>query len=368
MSKILFLGATGYLGGTVLSQLLASTKPSITNITFDVLVREKTQVLNLKNAYGFRITTVEWSGLEDTTFIEDTASRYDIVVNAGCGFIPQEAIAIVKGLSRRVETGPPPCLLHLSGCTNLAEECPSREWSDEKDQVEVIECMKTLEKEERYLQRTAELGVVETAAAAGVRAISVNAPCIFGKGTGLFRNQELVIPSIMEYIKRHGHGVKLNDTANFDWVHVVDLANLFVLLVRATLERGDRGFVCLPLATSGIMFTAVGRTLITDIHQKCLDVLFEKSILPRDGTPKEKEIRLVSLQEMADVLTAGRVDVAKRGWGGHKSTKADLARKYLGWEPTRLEHDWNRAFYDALAFLSYNNMEIDTMKSCIGLK
>jgi nucleoside-diphosphate-sugar epimerase len=369
MSRTLFIGATGYIGGTVLSQLLASTDASINNLSIDVLVREKRQSLELDAKYGSRITIIEWSGLEDTTFIENTVSNYDIVINTGCGFIPTGAIAIVRGLARRVEAGLVPCMLHISGCTNLAEQPPSpmREWSDEEDQAEILEHMKALEKEEKYAQRTTEIGILEAAAAAGVRAISVNAPCIFGKGTGLFRNQGLVIPLIMEYVETHGYGFRLNDTANFDWVHILDLADLFVLLVRTILERGDQCITYFSTRTSSIMFAAVGRMLIQDINQKCLDVLFEKRILPRNGTPKEKEIRLVPLQEIADTLTAGRADVAKRGWGGHKSTKADLARK-LGWEPKRLEQDWNCAFYDALTTSDdRNDKENDTMKSCIGM-
>ena len=45
------------------------------------------------------------------------------------------------------------------------------------------------------------------------------------------------------------------------------------------------------------------------------------------------EVRLAPLQEIAEKLTAGRADIAERGWGGHKATKAVLARKLLGWEP-----------------------------------
>jgi hypothetical protein len=48
----------------------------------------------------------------------------------------------------------------------------------------------------------------------------VQAPCIFGEGTGLFNQQGLVIPLITKYVVEHGYGFKLNDRANFDWVSV----------------------------------------------------------------------------------------------------------------------------------------------------
>lgn len=164
MSRILITGATGYVGGTVLSQLLASTSSSIKHLTFDLLVRDEVQGLNLKTAYGYRVNTIKWPGLEYPAFIENTASNYDIVINTGCGFIPEGAIAFVNGLARRVKTGnPAPWMLHISGCTNLAD-CPLtqpsktslREWNDEEDSAGILEYMKLLDEKDPYAQRTTE--------------------------------------------------------------------------------------------------------------------------------------------------------------------------------------------------------------------
>ena len=227
--------------------------------------------------------------------------------------------------------------------------------------------MGALDEMEPYAQRTTEVGVLNTAAETGVQAISVNTPCIFGEGTGLFNRQGLVIPLIMMYVVQHGYGWKLNETANFDWVHVIDLADIYVLLVRTILERDDRGVGYLPSGRNGIMFSAVGRTLIKEINQGCLDAAFADGTLPRDDTPKEKEIRLVPLHEIADKLTAGRRDIAERGWGGHKATKAVQARKLLGWEPKRLQNAWKKDFWAELVALKENRRMV-MMESCIGAK
>jgi nucleoside-diphosphate-sugar epimerase len=374
MSKILITGATGYVGGTVLSQLITSTASSIKDLTFDLFVRDDAQALKLKDTYGSRVNIIKWSGLEDTAFIEDTAANYDIVINTGSGFIPEGAVAFVNGLARGINAGKPaPWMLHISGCTNLSDRPltqppqPAREWNDEADGDKILEFMASLDKMEPYSQRTAEVGVLEAAAATGVQAISINTPCIFGEGTGLFNRQGLVIPLIMMYVVQHGYGWKLNETANFDWVHVLDLADIYVLLVRTILEREDRGVGYFPSGKSGIMFAAVGRTLIKDINQRCLDAAFADGTLPREDTPKEKEIRLVPLQEIADKLTAGRRDIAERGWGGHKATKAILARKLLGWEPKRLQNAWFKDFRDELTTLEQNRRMV-TMESCIGAR
>jgi nucleoside-diphosphate-sugar epimerase len=373
MSKILLTGATGYVGGTVLSQLLASVAPSIKSLTIDLLVRDDAQASKLKEAYGPRINTLKWSGLEDVAFIEETASNYDIVINTGSGFIPEGTVAFVHGLARRVKAGKPaPWMLNISGCTNLSDRpltqppVPLREWNDEKDSTEILEHMKALDEKEPYSQRTAEIGVLEAAAATGVQAVSVNTPLIFGEGTGLFNKQGLVVPLIMMYVIQHGYGWKLNETANFDWVHVLDLADLYVLLVRTILEREDRGVGYIPSGKNGVLFSAVDRVLIKDINQKCLDVAFAEGILPRDGTPQQKEVRLAPLREIADKLTAGRMDIAERGWGGHKATKAVLACKFLGWEPKRLQEAWEQDFHDELVALKEDRRMV-TLANCVGM-
>lgn len=86
ISKILLVGADGYVGGTVLSQLLASAEISLQNLKFDVLVRRQYQAELLRGNYQDRINTVYWAGLDDVDFIEAIESRYDMVVNAGSGF------------------------------------------------------------------------------------------------------------------------------------------------------------------------------------------------------------------------------------------------------------------------------------------
>ena len=105
---------------------------------------------------------------------------------------------------------------------------------------------------------------------------------------------------------------------------------------------------------------------VSDINQGCLDAAFADGALPREDTPKVKEIRLVPLDEIADKLTAGRRDVAERGWGGHKATKAVVARKLLGWDPKRGQEAWEKDFHDELTALKENRRMI-TMEGCIGM-
>ncbi|KAF5724917.1 NAD-dependent epimerase dehydratase [Fusarium mundagurra] len=218
---------------------------------------------------------------------------------------------------------------------------------------------------EPYPQRTTEVRVLTIAEETGVQAVSLNTPVIFGAGKGLFNQQGIIIPIIMRYVIQHGHGFKLNETTTWDWVHVEDLADVFVLLTRTILEREDRGVGYIPTGKNGILFPAVGRAFQTEIMQRCLDAAFDEDILPREDTPPSKEIRNVPLQELADEITAGLVDMAERGWAGTKSMRGTELKRMVGWNPIRLDNAWKQDFQDELEALKTGKRPW-ALESCIG--
>ncbi|EKG09437.1 NAD-dependent epimerase/dehydratase [Macrophomina phaseolina MS6] len=354
MNKVLLTGATGYVGGTVLDHLVKSEEPGIKGLTFDLLVRSEEAADKLRSTYGNRVRPILWKGFTDIPFITDTAANYDIVINAGTGFIADGAKAFIQGLAHRIKPeNNIPWMLHLSGASNLADHpltqtaYPERVW-DDADGNAVYEFLKAEDAHDPYPQRTTEIGVLSAAEEMGVQAVSLNTPCLFGTGTGLFNQQGFVIPTFMRYVIKHGYGFKLNETANFDWVHVEDLADLYVLLLRAILERKDRGVGFIPSGRNGIISTAVGHALQTEMMNLCLDAAFNAGILPHKDTPKQKEIRQISLQEIADEVMSGLTDMAERSWAGHKTMKGTMAKKLLGWNPTRLEEAWKKDYSDVL--------------------
>lgn len=372
-NKILLTGATGYVGGTVLDQLINNTAPSLQDLAFDVVVRGEEPARKLKDAYGARVNPLQWKGLNDTDSIADIASNYDIIINTGSGFIPAGARAFVDGLARRIGSGNPlPWILHISGCTNLgdkpfSEQADPRREFDDADAEKVFDFIRREDERDPYLQRTTEVAVLARAEETGVQAVSLTAPCIFGAGTGRFNTAGLVVPGAVRYVVQHGHGYKLNDTANFDWVHVLDLADLYVLIVRTILEREDRGVGYIPSGRKGIIFPAVARVLNTEIQQLALDAAFEDGVLPREDTPKEKEIRQESLQAVADEVCAGQTSIAERGLAGHKDMKGTMAKKLFGWSPKRLDNAWRRDFKDEL-FALKEGRRSRTMEGCIGIR
>lgn len=128
-------------------------------------------------------------------------------------------------------------------------------------------------------------------------------------------------------------------------LHVEDLAEVYVLLVRAILEREDHSVGYLPIGKHGINSTAIGRVRQTEIMQLCLDTVFDAGVLPREHTPKEREIRRVELKELADEIMGDLVGMAERSWAGRRIMKGAVAKKLLGCNP---DEAWKQDYRDVL--------------------
>jgi hypothetical protein len=103
-----------------------------------------------------------------------------------------------------------------------------------------------------------------------------------------------------------------------------------------------------------------------DINRQAIDAAFDAGVLPRKDTPQQREIHFADVQEIADELTAGFVDVAKRGWGGEKAVKGTVGQRLLGWKPKRQQEAWDQDFHDELVALREGRRDI-TIASCIGV-
>lgn len=310
----------------------------------------------------------------------DIASQHDIVINAGSGFHPPSAAALVRGLAKRPlshHKQKPAWMLHTSGCSNICDRPltgasrPDAEYSD-ADAGAVYDFEKAAEALDPYPQRTSELLALDTGAASAsatttgvvrVRVLSVQAAAIFGTGSGLFQRAGLMIPIMMRYVLARGHGFRLGDgSAVIDYVHVADLADLYVLFVRRIMADGGKD---MPSGREGIVFPTAGRVLISDIARGCVDAAFARGVLPRPDTAQQPEVREIGLAEAA-TTTAGNVVVAEVGWAGHRRTVGTVARR-LGWEPKHGAEAWKKDFDDELEWALQGKRGI-TIDNCIAEK
>ncbi|KAF2180222.1 hypothetical protein K469DRAFT_730230 [Zopfia rhizophila CBS 207.26] len=330
--KILLTGAIGYVGGTVLHYILASSHPALKDTTISVPIRD----------------------LADIDFITEISGQHDII-NADTGFHPHSAKAMVRGLARCKEsTNKEVWMIHTSGCSNISDKLPTgqafpdREWDDAKAE-KIYEFEKTEDERELYSQRTSELAVLDTGIGVGVNA-------------GMFQSAGFMIPIMMQYVLTKGYGFALGDsTGVIDHVHVSDLVELYVLCLLNILEHGGKE---VPMGERGILFPALGRVRMKDTAQGCLDVAFAAGVLPKADCPQTKQVRVVDLTEAA-TTTAGNSVVAGVGWGSHRKTKGTVAKERLGWVPTKCERAWQKDLEDELKFALEGKRGV-TIDGCIA--
>ncbi|KAF3800035.1 hypothetical protein GCG54_00015618 [Colletotrichum gloeosporioides] len=353
--KILLLGATGYIGGSVLHHLLChpfltsvitSTNPITTPIR-----GSPDRLAKLTENYGSRVNPTLISSLDDVDAITEIASKHDIVINAGSGFHPPSAEGVVLGLAKRkAETAAPVWVIHTSGCSNISDNPvtgvgrPNVEY-DDANADEVFAFEEAENKNEWYAQRASELIVLRTGDDLNVNAAG------------------LMIPLTMAFVLEQGYAFSCgNGTGVFDWVHIADLADLYVLCVLNIIQTGGEN---IPTGRRGIIFPAVGRALATDVAKKCLDLAFANGNLPKEGTPQAKETHQLSIEDAAAKLAAGNIAVTEKTYAGHRKMKGTIARRNLGWKPRHLKDAWEMDF-DTELRAALNGQRMSTVASCLA--
>lgn len=243
-ARILLTGATGFIGGTVLQQLLDSSHPALATATITILIRDDSRAEAFANAFGTRVQPVVYEGLDDIEKTETVASQHDVVISMTLGFHAASAQALLRGLAqRKAATGRDVYMVHLSGASNLAEQpvtqayVEDRELDDVADDIYAYERMR--EELRPYHQRTTELEAIDKGLKLGVKTLVMMPPLIYGKGTGLFNRSSVQIPVYVEAALQYGKGVVVGDgEGQIDHVHVRDLAALYELVVREILDNG----------------------------------------------------------------------------------------------------------------------------------
>ncbi|KAI0158851.1 NAD dependent epimerase/dehydratase family protein [Pestalotiopsis sp. NC0098] len=350
-AQILITGATGFIGGTILTTLLASDSPALRAATIICLVRGTDRAATLSSAYGDRVQTIVYAGLDDFDATTAAASRADIVIGATLGFHPGSAQALLRGLAkRREQTGRDTWMIHLSGASNLSDQPitgtyrEDRTFDDVEDDVYGYE--KHREGLRHYPQRGTELGVVDSGLELGVRTVVMMPPLIYGVGTGLFNRVSIQMPVYIRAVLELGHGVVIGDGAGeINHVHVEDLAELYRIVVLDILEKDGANT---PTGKKGIVFSANGIHSWMEVARGIAEACHGAG---RISDPGVRSIRLEDAGEYLKSymdLVGGDLNELELGLCSNSRTRASAAKK-LGWRPTRGEEAWKRSFQEDLS-------------------
>ncbi|CAH0040027.1 unnamed protein product [Clonostachys solani] len=324
--KVLLTGATGYIGGTVLSTLLASQSHRIRDISITVLVRRQEQADKLVSS---RVTPLIFSGLDDLELLERVASEHDVAIHTASGFHTASAEALIAGLKKRSTNS---CYIHTSGTWNLAEASLAdlgAQVLELTDNDDIIKLEEKLQAQRPFSQRATDLRVMSAVAGSRVKAHIIMPPDVYGSGTGLFAKTTPQIEDMARDALKHGQAAYIrNEDGIVGYVHVADLAALYVVLLDKLFNDDAANSV-----SEGIYFCSAGTHSWQETTEKIGEIGFRDSHLV-SAAPKA-----ISINEAAERWSGGDVGDLRMGYCSRFNTKPDKAID-LGWRPQKDQRDW----------------------------
>ncbi|POY70333.1 putative Long-chain-fatty-acyl-CoA reductase [Rhodotorula taiwanensis] len=335
MPKILLTGATGYIGGSILTALLRDAHKET---SYAVLIRNP-HAADKFRAHG--IATHVFSGLDDLQVIEEVASGCDAAINTASASHPESAKALIRGLAKRKQaTGTPTFIIHTSGTSILGDHAEGK-YAGDRVYSDVTDDIYDFERQhpEEYSQRVTDLAVVDTAGELGVKSYIVIPPTIYGKGTGFFATISQQIPHLTRLAIREGQTIGINEGASiWNHIHAEDMADFYSFLLARILQDDKQ----VTSGRSGYYFIQDGEHTWGDVSAGIATSLKKQGILATDA------IRQESADWVGERLGFGSPQLIRLGFSSNARARDDRARA-LGWKPKKPANDFARHFDDEVA-------------------
>ncbi|KAG8703231.1 hypothetical protein FRC09_004276 [Ceratobasidium sp. 395] len=297
-TKIFILGATGYIGGAIIAELLRTSAA----FTITALVR-KDQDIETLEALG--IKTIKGS-FTDEDKIEEASREADIVYAVADADDLSVAQAVLKGLKAKKERG---ILIHTSGTGLLSnnyngELTPedSKIWNDND-----INDIKGIPSTQPH--RNVDLEIFGAHERGEVDAYIIAPSCIYGTGDGPVNKLSQQVPRLIRAAIEFKQPVYVGKGTNL-WnnVHISDLVLLYNLILNLALSvRG--GQTPRPEAYANFYFASVGEHAWGNLAKQIGPILLAK------GKVEKAEARSVKASEVENFssLSTNSRSVSERG-------------------------------------------------------
>lgn len=284
--KILVIGATGYIGGSVAKTLVAEGY-EVSGLTRDSDKMEALSKMGIKPVLGT---------LEDKHTLVKTIQSSDAVINAADSDHRAGVETIIEALRGTGKT-----FIHTSGSSVIGDDALGEYESPNIYSDDTPFTPIEIRKNRADLNNFVRIAGIKD----GIRTMIITPPMIYGEGLGLTTESDQLPKLIRQSVQRKA-GVYLGKGLNH-WsnVHIQDLVNLYVLV----LEKGP----------SGAMFFAENG---------------EESLLTIAGAISHalgfsgKTVSWPAAQAIAELG-----DWARFALGSNSRIRAIHARRLLGWEP-----------------------------------
>lgn len=316
--RVLVLGATGYIGGEILFKLLKL--PEFRNFEISTITRSSESASELSKLTQNRVNTIIGS-LDDSSLLEEHLSNSDVVINAADVDNVNVGKSIAK-IASKVEH--PFLILHTSGTSVLGDELSATKgpsdkvYSDLKDNEEITNLPET--QPHRPVDKI--ILSIQDSNPKWVKTVLISPPTIFGLNEGYIHRESVQIPLLIELsIKNKQAFTTYSGDYKWSHVHVDDLADLYIILLRNLLINGGKD---IKTGKEGYYFAEVGVHYWKDISSRIARLLKEHKVLDNDSLA---QLEPKDIRKLADGF-----EFAPLLWGTNAVSKAELGREY-GWEP-----------------------------------
>ena len=326
---IFLTGATGYIGGSILTGLLRCSDASRFNIT--ALIRgDESRVQKLKSL-GIKPLI----GSNDShEIIEKAAKDSDVVIHtANSAEDLQSTKAIISGLNQRIQiNGKPAIYIHTSGTGVLLEDVRGKKGSNNIYNDLDPDPINNLADEQPH--RHVHLFIINaTDANPLLKSVIVLPSTIYGIGTGLFNRTSIQIPTLIRAaLKRKKAETIGPGEATWDSVHIIDLVDAYMILLDQLLaaygpdaKPDAKPNSYLTTGRQGYYLVENGRHSWRQLADKIGKILYEKGIAasPNVTSFPENEVESALLGPLSWLIL-----------GSQSNSKGSRLRE-LGWKPQR---------------------------------
>ncbi|KAH6885201.1 hypothetical protein B0T10DRAFT_608421 [Thelonectria olida] len=319
MASIFLTGATGYIGGQVL-QNLVQTHPEY---SIAALIRDG-EAAKRVTAISPNVRPVIAS-LDDSEVVEEEASKASVVLHLASNKHVGSFQAIKRGLAKRSS---PSFWVQVSGASALAAgelSSPSFQPGQPSDAVfddlDGIADIRSLVR--AHSSRVVDNFLLDVAKEnPSIKTALVLPPIIYGAGEGPVNQRSVQVPTLSKVALERGKAVRLGKgEGRWGNIHIRDLGTLFLALAEAGAEGNQDDAIW---GDNGIYLTGIGEISWAEISERIGKAAHEKGLI------STSEVEQIDEGEADKLLPAARVFFASNA-----RSKSRRATEVLGWKPAQ---------------------------------